>query len=63
MLHPLPLPQAVESKYILRKVAMAHKALAELKGVITSIPNENITPKVNAVFELMPGLKRVSDIK
>lgn len=38
----LPFNQDVESKKVLRKVALAHKALAELKGVITSIPNEQI---------------------
>lgn len=38
----LPLEQEVETKKVLRKAAMAHKALAELKGVITSIPNEQI---------------------
>jgi len=42
MLKPLPLTGEVETKKILRKVAQAHKALAELKGIITSIPNENI---------------------
>lgn len=42
MLHPLPLEIEVETKPVLRKLATAHKALAELKGVITSIPNENI---------------------
>lgn len=26
----------------MRKAALAHKSLAELKGVISSIPNENI---------------------
>lgn len=39
---PLPLHGEVETKAVLRKAALAHKALAELKGVITSIPNENI---------------------
>jgi Fic family protein len=39
---PLPLQKDVESKAVLRKAAMAHKALAELKGSISSIPNENI---------------------
>lgn len=39
---PLPLKVEIETKYVLRKAAQAHRALAELKGVITSIPNENI---------------------
>jgi Fic family protein len=38
----LPIEKDIETKAILRKVARAHKALAELKGVIGSIPNENI---------------------
>ena len=42
MLRPLPIQKEVETRTVLRKVALAHKALAELKGVISSIPNENI---------------------
>jgi len=42
MLNKLPLKQDVESKQILKKLASAHRALAELKGVVSSIPNENI---------------------
>jgi Fic family protein len=42
MLKPLPPKTEIETKMVLRKAAMAHKALAELKGVITSIPNQNI---------------------
>ncbi|MEJ0104675.1 MAG: Fic family protein [Bacteroidota bacterium] len=42
MLDPLPLQIEVETMPVLRKLAKAHKALAELKGVISSIPNENI---------------------
>ncbi|HEU5166243.1 MAG TPA: Fic/DOC family N-terminal domain-containing protein [Chitinophagaceae bacterium] len=42
MVSLLPLRTEVESKAVLRKTALAHKALAELKGVITSIPNQNI---------------------
>jgi Fic family protein len=38
----LPLQIDVESKVVLRKVALVHKALAELKGVIATIPNQNI---------------------
>jgi Fic family protein len=38
----LPLNPEVETKVVLRKVVQAHKALAELKGLIGSIPNENI---------------------
>lgn len=42
MLNLLPLPFDVETKPVLRKTALAHKALAELKGVLTSIPNQSI---------------------
>ncbi len=38
----LPIQKEVETKAVLRKAALAHMALAELKGVISSIPNENI---------------------
>jgi len=42
MIKLLPLGEEVETKKVLKKAALAHKALAELKGIITSIPNENI---------------------
>ncbi len=38
----LPLSIDVESKTILKKLPMAHAALAELKGVAASIPNQEI---------------------
>jgi Fic family protein len=38
----LPLQQDVESKVVLKKLALAHKALAELNGVAETIPNEVI---------------------
>lgn len=38
----LPFSIEVETKPVLKKAASAHRALAELKGSITSIPNENI---------------------
>jgi Fic family protein len=41
-MEPLPLNKDIETKAVLRKTALAHKALAELKGMISSIPNENI---------------------
>ncbi|NLP59482.1 Fic family protein [Lutibacter sp. B1] len=41
-LKKLPLNQDIETKRILKKVASAHRALAELKGIVSSIPNENI---------------------
>jgi len=42
ILKKLPLEQDIESKKILKKLATAHRALAELKGIVSSIPNENI---------------------
>lgn len=38
----LPLEHEVESKVVLKKLALAHKALAELNGVAETIPNEVI---------------------
>ena len=51
MLQPLPVAGEIETKKVLRKAAQAHKALAELKGVITSIPNENILMETLALRE------------
>ena len=42
MLKKLPIEQDVETKRVLKKLASAHRALAELKGVVSTIPNENI---------------------
>ena len=42
VIEPLPLKADVETRAVLRKTTLAHKALAELKGVITSIPNQHI---------------------
>jgi len=41
-LKKLPFDKDVESRKILKKLTSAHRALAELKGVASSIPNENI---------------------
>ncbi|WP_340696596.1 Fic family protein [Flavobacterium ginsengisoli] len=38
----LPLKRDVENRTILKKVAKAHQALAELKGAANAIPNESI---------------------
>lgn len=38
----LPLPFDLESKAILKQAALAHRHLAELKGIARTIPNENI---------------------
>ncbi len=51
MVNFLPLNIEVETKLALRKAALAHKALAELKGIITSIPNENILVETLALQE------------
>jgi Fic family protein len=39
---PLPFAQDIESKIVLKKLAKAHQALAELKGIAATIPNEGI---------------------
>ncbi|MDO8812512.1 MAG: Fic family protein [Gallionella sp.] len=39
---PLPLEQDIETTAVLKKLAKAHQALAELKGVVASIPNQSI---------------------
>lgn len=41
-LKKLPLAKDIETKRILKKLASTHRALAELKGVVSTIPNENI---------------------
>jgi len=41
-LSKLPLEKEIETKEILKKAAAAHRALAELKGIVSSIPNESI---------------------
>ena len=42
ILKKLPLSKDLESKTILKKLNEAHRALAELKGLVASIPNQNI---------------------
>lgn len=41
-LQPLPIKYDLETKAVLKKLALAHRSLAELKGIITSIPNQSI---------------------
>lgn len=41
-LKKLPLTKDIETKKVLKKLSGAHRALAELKGIVSSIPNENI---------------------
>lgn len=41
-LHSLPLPHDIETTAVLKKLAKAHQALAELKGVVAGIPNQSI---------------------
>src|SRR5215213_9838961 len=38
----LPLKQDIETKAVLKQTAAAHRRLAELKGVVRTIPNESI---------------------
>jgi len=39
---PLPPTQELETRIVLKKLATAHRALAELKGIAAVIPNEGI---------------------
>lgn len=39
---PLPRENELETRRVLKKLALAHRHLAELKGVVRSIPNETI---------------------
>jgi Fic family protein len=41
-LEKLPLSKDIETKQVLKKLTGAHRALAELKGLVSSIPNEHI---------------------
>lgn len=54
MLKNLPIEKEIETKKVLKKSASAHRALAELKGVVSTIPNENIL--INAL-----GLQEVKE--
>jgi Fic family protein len=47
----LPLPFDLESRVVLKKLARAHQALAELKGIAATIPNENILINTLALQE------------
>ena len=47
----LPLNIDIESKIVLKRVAVAHRALAELKGIAQSIPNQNILISTLALQE------------
>ncbi len=42
ILKPLPLDTDIETKPVLKKLASAHRYLAELKGMAATIPNESI---------------------
>ncbi len=50
-LKPLPPDVDLENKSILKKLAEAHRHLAELKGVASSIPNESILIQTLALQE------------
>ncbi len=47
----LPLKQDVESKRVLKRLPRAHAALAELKGIASSIPNQSILINTIALQE------------
>ncbi len=42
ILNNLPLKKDIETKIVLKKIVSANRALAELKGAVTSIPNQSI---------------------
>lgn len=41
-LEPLPVKFDLETKSVLKRLPKAHAALAELKGIASTIPNQNI---------------------
>ncbi|CAD5106713.1 Fic family protein [Zestomonas carbonaria] len=47
----LPLSEDVETRAVLKKLARAHQALAELKGVVDSVPNQHILINTLALQE------------
>ena len=47
----LPFEQDIETKVVLKKLARAHQALAELKGIAATIPNESIIINTLALQE------------
>nr|WP_286394285.1 Fic/DOC family N-terminal domain-containing protein [Pseudanabaena mucicola] len=52
----IPLAIDIESKAVLKKLAKAHQALAELKGVAASIPNQSIL--INTLSEILHHSKK-----
>ncbi len=58
----LPLNQDIEPRSILKKLAKAHQALAELKGVASSIPNQSILSNTLTLQEAKdsPALKIIA---
>ena len=49
----LPLPQELETKKVFRQAMLAHRKLAELKGVVQIIPNETILINTLVLQEAM----------
>ena len=47
----IPVNQDLESRAVLKKLARAHQALAELKGMASSIPNQSILSNTLALQE------------
>ncbi len=50
-IHPLPPNTELESKLVLKRLAPAHRYLAELKGMAATIPNEHILINTLALQE------------
>lgn len=47
----LPLNKEIESKIVLKKIVSANRALAELKGIAKSVPNQSILINALALQE------------
>ena len=61
LLTPLPISKDLETIPVLRKAVAAHKALAELKGLVSSIPNGNILIETLTLREALKS--SANDIK
>jgi hypothetical protein len=62
MISLLPLELDLETKLVLKKLARSHRALAELKGVAATMPNEGILISTLALQEARDILCRVTNL-
>ncbi len=60
VLQPLPPPASIEleTPAVLRQLTRTHRALTELKGAVSVIPNENTLEKVRGIQALMQETKQ-----